>query len=546
MSRANLMRILPVLALAVVLSACGGDPSGPQLDTFDAVIDNGGTYEVVEPSQNIELISSDEEVLGDGTITLCTVERYSIVDAPLNYATFDPSAEVVFPGNLLQGRSLGGDAPDPVVLDRAPGTVTINLINGSQNVSAHVDTVRYSNVIQAMNDIIAANSGTLPAAFTYRFAEVQSTRQMALSMGVNYNSLTTDVTAKLNLETDSAYSSYLVEFTQRYYTMSFDMPGSYEALFQSSVTPAALQRYVGPDNPLTYISSVTYGRRFYLLVESTESASAIGGSIQASYDAALAGGSAHLEGRDVNTLSDKKVKVFALGGDSSLALASFSGNVDAVAQFLTQGGGIDTGVPLSYTVRNAKDNTLVNVKVATDYEVRNCVVQQVGTYATDFENGLEGWTGYADFRDLQTRNDAASVDGSYAIIYDRGQGGTVYYRAPFAFHGDWSQFYGGELSYYMQVGGSGDYFATDDVVFYDGSGNRLAMRFSGSPSANGLFPRRVALDPTTSWKFNNATATEEQIRLVLSDVEDLFIRGEFRNGSGDWSRFDRFRVEQPE
>lgn len=546
MSRAMPPRFLPLFAAILILAACSSDPSGPELDTFDAVVDKGGTYEAVEPSQDIELVSSTEEELEDGTVTLCTVERYSIVDAPLDYPTFDPNAEVVFPGNLLQGGSLGGDAPDPVVLDRAPGTVTINLINGSQNVSAAVDTVKYSNVIQAMNDIIAANSGTLPAAFTYRSSEVQSTRQMALSMGVNYNSLTTDVTAKLNLESDTSYSSFLVEFTQRYYTMSFDMPGSYEALFQSGVTPADLDRYVGPDNPLTYISSVTYGRRFYLLVESTDSASEVGGSIRASYDAALAGGSAHLDGRDVNTLSGRQVKVFALGGDASLALAAFGGDVDAVATFLTQGGSIDTGVPLSYTVRNVKDNSLVNVKVATDFEVRNCVVQQVGTYASDFENGPEGWTGYADFRDLTTRSSAISIDGDYMILWDRGQGGTAYFRAPFAFHGDWSQFYGGELSFYMMIGGPGGNFARDDVVFYDGSGNRLAMRFGGYPSASGLFPRRAALDESVNWLFNGATATPAEIRLVLSDVADLFIRAEYRDSGGDWAAMDRFRVVRPE
>jgi len=540
--KTKLMMALLTLAL-LALGACSSS-TDPEPTTFDGVIDTGGTYEKVEPSQEIELVSSDEEEDQNGTITLCTVEQHSIVDAPDDYATFNPNAEVIYPGSLLQGQSLGRATPDPIILDRSPGTITINLVNGSQAVSADVDEVRYSTVIQAMNDIIAENNGTLPAAFTYRSAEVQSREQMALNMGVNVQTLTTDVRARLSLSSDTSVNSFLVELNQRYYTMSFDMPVSRSALFASNVTPGDLGRYVGPSNPMTYVSSVTYGRRFYLLIESTETASEMRGSIEASYEAALAGGSAHLNGRDASTLANRNVKVFALGGDANLALAAFNGDVDAVAQFLTEGGDIDTGVPLSYTVRNVKDNSLVNVKVATDYEVRNCIVQQIGTYAADFENGPEGWTGYADFMNFGTRSSAASIDGDYISLKDRGQGPTCYFRAPLAYHGDWSQFYGGEISFYMYIGGPGAYFARDDIVIYDGSENRLAMRFAGSPSSNGFFRRRAVLDESTNWLFNGVAATPEQIQMVLSDVTELFIRAEYRDSGGDWACMDIFRVEQ--
>jgi hypothetical protein len=543
----RLIALVAASLALLLLTACSSEdsPTGPDLDTFEGVVDHGGTYEKVSPSEEIEVVASAEDVRPDGTILMCTTERHSIVDAPLNYATFDPNAEVIFPGSLLQGRSLGGAAPDPIILDRAPGTITINLINGSEIVSADVDEVRYSTVIQAMNDIIAENSGVLPAAFTYTSAEVQSREQMALRMGVNVNSLTTDVRGRLSLSQDTSYSSFLVELTQRYYTMSFDMPASMDRLFADTVTPGDLARYVDDDNPATYISSVTYGRRFYLLIESTETATEMSASIRASYDAALAGGSAHLEGRDSDTLTNVNVKVFALGGDANLALAAFNGDVDAVANFLTQGGNIDTGVPLSYTVRNVKDNTIVNVKVATEYEVRNCVVQSVGQFRNDFDSSTEGWTPYADHRDFDVYF-SNPIDGGYIRLHDRGEGPTCYFRAPLGFHGDWSQFYGGEMSFYLWVGGPGDYYDRDDVVFYDGSGNRLAMRLDGRPNRNGFFPFYVTLDETEGWLYNGTAATAAQMQAVLSDVADLFIRAEFFDRAGDWTAMDRFLVERPE
>jgi thiol-activated cytolysin len=543
----TILTLMLAAAVMALLPACSSDDEtiAPDLTTFNEVIDSGGTYEIVEPVSNIEAVGTPaEEELPDGTIIVCAAERHSIVDAPLDYATFDPNAELIYPGSLLQGNSLGGATPNPISVDRAGGTVTINLLNGSTAVSRTVDEVRYDTVIQAMNDIIADNNGVLPAQFTYQSAEVQSREQMALRMGVNVNTLTSDVNARLSINTDTSYSSFLVELNQRYFTMVFNMPTAVDGLFADSVTPADLARFVSDGNPATYISSVTYGRRFYLLIESTESVADMQASISASYDAALAGGSGELEGRDFSTLQNVNVKVFALGGDHQLALAAFNGDVDAVAAFLTEGGEIDTGVPMSYTVRNVKDNSTVAIKVATDYEVRNCLVQSVGQYVNDFDGSTEGWTGYADYRDFGVYYGGA-LDGGYIKLWDRGQGYTCYFRAPLAYHGDWSQFYGGEMSMYLWVGGPGNYTATDDVVFYDGSSNRLALRF-GQPSRTGFFPKYVPLDDSGAWLYNGNPATEENIRAVLSDVADLFIRAEYYNQAGDWAAMDRFRVVRAE
>ena len=541
----NLLLVLMLTLGLALLPACSkDDPLAPSTDSFAAVIDGGGTYKSATPTEDVEVVDTAEDELPDGSIVVCTTERHSIVDTPLNYATFDPTADVLFPGNLLQGSSLGGLLPTPIAVERASGTISINLLNGSDEVSATVDHVRYSEVIQAMNDIIARNTGVLPAAFTYQMSQVQSREEMALKMGVNVASLTTDVRAKLSLSSQTSYNSFLVQLNQRYYTMAFDLPTSAAALFADSVAPADVARYVGNANPATYISSVTYGRRFYLLIESTETASEMRGSIRASYNAALAGGSGYLEGRDFSSLSNVEVKVFALGGDQQLALAAFNGDVDAVASFLTQGGSIDTGVPLSYAVRNVKDNSAVAVNVATDYEVRNCIVQTVGTLAFDFNETTEGWTGYADYRDFGVYTEGA-IDGGYIKLFDRGQGQTCYFRAPLAVTGDWSQFFDGRMSFYLWIGGPGDYGALDDVVILDTAGNRLALRFGGSPPSTGFLPYYIDMNATENWVFNGQPATDANIQTVLSSVSDLFIRAEYRNKAGDWGAMDRFRLVTP-
>ena len=78
----------------------------------------------------------------------------------------------------------------------------------------------------------------------------------------------------------------------------------------------------------------------------------------------------------VADLENARVKVFALGGDPSLALATFSGSFEDVRAFLTEGGDITTGRPLSYKLRAVTDNSTVSVKVATEYDVTECVPVQ--------------------------------------------------------------------------------------------------------------------------------------------------------------------------
>jgi hypothetical protein len=71
------------------------------------------------------------------------------------------------------------------------------------------------------------------------------------------------------------------------------------------------------------------------------------------------------------------------------------------------------------------------------------------------------------------------------------------------------------------------------------------MRY-GAPIRTGFFPKYVDLDTSESWRFNGQAATEDQIRMVLADVADLFIRAEYYDRAGDWAAMDLFSVVQPD
>ena len=203
--------------------------------------------------------------------------------------------------------------------------------------------------------------------------EVHSEEQLALSLGVDFSAYGVAVSSELGFTNAYDYNRVLVKLSQSYYTMSFDLPSSYDDLFAPSVTPEDLEIYVGPGNPPCYISDVTYGRVFYLLVESTSSATAISSSINASFSAIPNAPSANVSTSYLSSLDNLNIKLFALGGDATSTLYTIgSNNVNNLVTILGAAGDIETGVPLSYVCRAVNGNSIVSVNLATTYDVESC------------------------------------------------------------------------------------------------------------------------------------------------------------------------------
>ena len=540
------------------------------VDPLQALL-SGGTYEKVTPSDSVLSTETVEEIRDDGFWS-CTVERRSAVDAPDDYATFNPNAEIIYPGSMLQGATLVNATPEPIVVPRAGGTVVINLLNGSSGVFQSVEEVKQSTIVQAINDILAENTGIVPARFTYSSNEVQSREQMALSLGVNVSTLSMDFRSKMNFSMDQQYNRFLVRMNQSFYTVSFDLPQTIHELIAPGVTGADLEPYVGPGNPATYISSVTYGRSFFLLIESTSSAMDMKASIQASYDAAIVSGDMDMDVSYVKDLNNVNIKVFALGGDQSLASATFNGDFDAIKTFLTEGADIRTGVPLSYVVRNVADNSIVNVKVATDYDIKNCIPMLTEQLFSGFADHAEGWTAYDNGNDPQWSNilyyPASSCNngmGACIALADAladPEAGVMYFRAPWAWINgkSWSSFYGGSIEYYMHFDtwwswGSnvtGWITAVIPSLLIDGPAGALTLYITNDdmwPAHQGWTLYSVALDaagtPYGYWQFDGHNATQEEIESVLAEVTDFRIRADLVIGTeGTW--LDAVTVKGPD
>lgn len=362
-------RLACITVLALLYNACQESIGvGPEYESFEEVFEVGENPPQIEEDTTIN--ETIQETLDGNRMNCCIEQRVQVVIGPEKYLSLDPSTSDIFPGNLLQFLSLANTRPSGIPLKRSGGTVTIDLLNGSKP-NAEVQEVSYSSMAEAQNKIIRENNGIQRANFTFQASEVHSHQQMALAMGVNFKTLTQEIKTSLKFNTDQQYNRYLVRLEQIYYTMHFDRVDK-DSLFATEVQPTDLIPFIQADNPAVYVSSVSYGRRFFLLIESTQSKQELEIAIKANYNGAIVKGGVEGEVKHLTQSSSTRISAFAQGGDAALALSAVNGGFEALQKFLTEGGAIETGFPLSYKLRSVNTGDELSVPVEVEYLVKEC------------------------------------------------------------------------------------------------------------------------------------------------------------------------------
>ena len=350
------------------------ESSAPQ--TFEQVVQAGGDFEPAVQSEVVTDTTASNEIV-NGEVWNCTTKTYDAMKpggGNNGFPLFNPNASVIYPGSLLQGKSLKQATPDVIAVKRAGGKVSYDLNNGNLSSSFSVDEVSKSAIQNAMNQIIAKAPDKLPANFVFTYSQVQSEQSLALQLGIDFNSAFADVSADFNLSTGSSLNHILVKLNQSFYTMSFDIPTSTDELFAPSVTPAELAKYVQEGNPATYISDVTYGRVYYMLIESTSSYQEMETEVNASFSGVVNSADVDISGNSLSKLSNLKIKVMAFGGNASTTLLTVGEtDLNKLVSLLAQSTSISTGLPISYVVRSVESNQIVSVQLATKYDVTECL-----------------------------------------------------------------------------------------------------------------------------------------------------------------------------
>ena len=87
-----------------------------------------------------------------GTTYQCKYTDYSLTKVPEKFVALNPNADVLWPGSLVQGKSMAGGILDPIPVKRAPGTITLTLASGGGGpFFKKIDEPSLSSATQAQN-----------------------------------------------------------------------------------------------------------------------------------------------------------------------------------------------------------------------------------------------------------------------------------------------------------------------------------------------------------------------------------------------------------
>ena len=344
------------------------------------------TKEVLSSEEHNEIVEIENYVYN--TLWRCTKERYSASENPNQFMMFDPLASVLWPGNLVQGNSIASGVPNSIPISpdkRKLGSISLAIVssdvNGATNKYYREVEMSLSRVNQAMNEILSGYQGGTAAKYNFSMDNIYSESQFASSLGagfsVKFATGSMGATSSFGIDWSKKLTRVAVKLYQQYFTMTYDDPHGVAGVFNSNITLDDVVNYTGNGNPMCYISSVTYGRIYILVYESTASERELNAALNFAYKGYSTSGYVENETHYKDIMEKTSVRLMQIGGDPESGLSTATAaDIGKIQDFLTKGANFSAqsvGAPLSYTIKYLKDAKLVRMNNTLEYEVEQCV-----------------------------------------------------------------------------------------------------------------------------------------------------------------------------
>jgi hypothetical protein len=303
---------------------------------------------------------------------ICDWTYRDVVIGPYVFPALSAQADVIYPGADVQAATLSDGIPTPITAPRAGGTIALTNNNGVANVR-ELSHIGLGDVTNAINSIISNQPTGFPADLQVSITKVRSREelQLALQASASFFDLFS-LDAGFQVYANEIYSSFLVTLDQNFYTIAFERPERIEELYAAGVSPSDLQAQAYDGNPPGYVSQVTYGRVFYLLVQSTSSAEEIEATLSANF-LDVASGSGQFQ--FLSEFDSITIDAYAYGGDQQEVLGAIAGGLGSLSGFianLASGSQVEDAKPKSYTVRSIADDSIIRMGISADYYYTNC------------------------------------------------------------------------------------------------------------------------------------------------------------------------------
>lgn len=286
----------------------------------------------------------------------------------------DPKNEVIYPSALIDANSLASGAYTPITnVERSPVKLSISLLTKpGEKPYESVEEPSLSNIREGINNLLyRVAEGSTPAFLNFDILEIRAREEAELAIQANFKGWGVKISSSYTFETEQEMSRYLVKFYQKYYTIDLDLPKAPCNLFNEGELPD-LDIFNGT-SPV-FVSSVTYGRMVYFMVESSSSAEKMKAALSASFNSFGKGGGIDVSFEHSQAIQQAKISALVVGGNADGAVKAVNG-VEGLLDFLTADGDFSAtspGVPIAYSMRYLKDNSVARIVLNSEYSIRNC------------------------------------------------------------------------------------------------------------------------------------------------------------------------------
>ena len=335
-----------------------------------------------KPDETVTLISSptEQEDYDLGYIVNCAPKTYSVAGNLEEITALNINAADLWPGAVIQGKSISLGALASIPFERASGTITVLGLPGQR--SKLVENPSLASVNAAIEELLP-DSATPPLAdMTFETQQVYSFQHLMLGAGFVTGVGPHDLGLGPGFSIGTDQSHVLVKFRQRYYTVVFTRTSSDPAGVFRAVKLNQLGDYMSTGNAPMYISSVDYGRELIMVVSSYSSGPELEAAVNYMYKGKVGG---YLEGSLAKVLQDAKIQLVAHGGSAEDVLQIIEADFDNadskktmndyLARYFVSGANVSRssrGAPLSFRANYMRDDTAAAASYSVSYTSSDC------------------------------------------------------------------------------------------------------------------------------------------------------------------------------
>ncbi|GAA0711854.1 anthrolysin O/cereolysin O family cholesterol-dependent cytolysin Alo [Aquimarina litoralis] len=468
--------LISLIYTCIACSSCSKDedslpsePVNPEANTINEFINNleynGSELLGVEETGGEALLktpggTNTDESFDSGIETTCERVDYNLKANFEDVAILRPTRGIVWPGALVVGNQTMRDGlPEAFTLGRAPMTIRLDLPGIGEAGNIRVEDPRNSNVQSKIDEALeywntnAYQEGYVnPSNSSYSASTSYSSKQMSLEVGMNTEWATGDVSAQFNYETTSTNRVAVMVFKQVFYTITMDTPENPSDVFRADVPLSRIENAFNSATPPAYVHSVNYGRIIMFRMETTAEATEAELTGAFNYASGVTNASGDVEAKYKEILNESTITTVTIGGNASVASEAVSAQNFGDLQSIIKGENAvysrnNPGLPIAYTIRFLKDNSLAKMGYSTDYVALNCTTAKrvhnrivfKNTVVDNFRIGIEyklkdgASVPYDEIVWKENKVDGEQTiitppDGAYDIFYyiDRAKAGAGY------------------------------------------------------------------------------------------------------------------------